>query len=146
MIDQVFCIEKLDILIFKKFKTLQIFEFYIKSTSESSSQGKVCENTIFSLPLFVGTDRSCLFSLFLRNILNFCKNPEDGAADKAGAGGSSFDELLELSLLLELLCLLKCSAESIDCGGTSVASTRAEGKLALDGIDFDGFLHLKNTK
>ena len=81
-----------------------------------------------------------LLSLFLLlKILNFCKI-------ELLLGGSSLDELFELNLLLELLCLLKCSAESMDCGGTSDASTKAEGKLALEGIDFDGFLHLKHCK
>ena len=38
------------------------------------------------------------------------------------------------------LCL---PPESIDCGVLSIGSTKAEGKLAFDGIDFVGFLHLK---
>ena len=49
-----------------------------------------------------------------------------------------FDEL-ELILLLELLCL---PPESIDWGAFSIGSTKAEGKLALEGIDLAGFLHL----
>ena len=52
-----------------------------------------------------------------------------------------FDEL-ELILLLELLCL---PPESMDCGvlpSWSTGSTKAEGKLALEGIDLAGFLHL----
>ena len=50
-----------------------------------------------------------------------------------------FDEL-ELILLLELLCL---PPESMDCGAFSIGSTKAEGRLALEGIDLAGFLHLE---
>ena len=53
---------------------------------------------------------------------------------------------LELSLLLELLCLLCLSTESRDCGGRlSTGSTKDEGRLAFEGIDLAGFLHLERN-